>query len=109
MLVRLAELAIDPDRLEAYLALLREEIEASVALEAGVIAPQAARLGDRPAAIRLLGACADGEACEAHLRSPHVLRDKAATGGMVLSLRLLEAEPVLLRARPGFGGATEPR
>ena len=36
-LVRLAKLVIDPDQLHNYMAILKEEIEASVKLEPGVI------------------------------------------------------------------------
>ena len=106
MLVRLAELEVDPLRLDDYLACLREEIEASVAGEPGVLALQAVALRDRPGAIRLLEVYADQEAYEAHLRSPHFLAYKAATEGLVRSLRLIEAAPVLLRAKPGFGSAS---
>lgn len=37
MLVRIAELEIDPDRFDDFSALLSEEIEASVRLESGVL------------------------------------------------------------------------
>ncbi len=37
MIVRIAELEIDPQYLREYTALLSEEIEASIALEPGVL------------------------------------------------------------------------
>jgi quinol monooxygenase YgiN len=108
MLVRLAEIEVDSDRLADYLGHLREEIEAAVAREPGVLALQAATLRDRPGAVRLFEVYADEEAYAAHLRSPHFLAYKAATGAWVRSLRLLEADAVLLRAKPGFGTPHEP-
>lgn len=98
-IARLAELEVDPARLDAYRRLLREEVEASVAVEPGVLALHAVALPGRPASIRLLEVYASAAAYEAHLRSPHFLRYKAATEGMVLSLTLLEADPVALRSK----------
>ena len=37
MMVRISEIRIDPDRLDEYKAILKEEAEASVSLEPGVI------------------------------------------------------------------------
>lgn len=99
--VRIAELEVDPARAGAYAALLREEVEASVAREPGVIALQAVTLRGRPDLVRILEVYADRTAYDAHLRSPHFLRYKAATEGMVLSLRLLEADPLAMRAKAG--------
>lgn len=106
MPVRLAELEGDPDRPGDILARLRDGIEASVAREAGVLALQAAALRDRPGAIPLLEAYADPEACAARLRSPRRLACEVATEGLVRSLRLIGAAPVLLRARTGSGAAS---
>lgn len=47
-IVRLAELQIDPAQRETYLALLREEIEASIRLEPGVLTVDAVALKDAP-------------------------------------------------------------
>jgi quinol monooxygenase YgiN len=105
MLVRLAEIEVDPARLDAYRAALAEEIEASVAREPGVLALQAVALAHAPHVLRLLEVYADRAAYEAHLRAPHFLAYKAAVEGMVTSLRLLDAEPVLMRQKPGFDGA----
>ena len=107
MLVRLAEIDVDPERLDDYLTHLRQEIEASVTREPGVLALQAVALRDRPGTVCLLEAYADAEAYAAHLRAPHFLAYKAAAEGLVRSLRLLEADPVLLRAKAGFGGGEE--
>lgn len=100
-LVRMAELDIDPAQLDAYRALLAEEIEASVATEPGVLALSAVAARDDPAHLTILEIYADQAAYEAHLRSPHFLKYKTLTAQMVRSLRLVETAPVILRAKPG--------
>lgn len=98
-LVRIAEIAVDPARLAEYKAALTEEIEKSIRFEPGVLALQAVALKDNPAQIRILEIYASQEAYESHLKTPHFLRYKEATKDMVKSLRLLDAEPVMLGAK----------
>ena len=98
-IVRLAELQIDPAQLDTYLPLLREEIEASVRLEPGVLALNAVALKDAPDHIRLMEIYADQAAYEAHLKSPHFIRYKTATATMVKSLTLHETIPIALRSK----------
>lgn len=98
-IVRLAELQIVPAQLDAYLALLREEIEASVRLEPGVLTLNAVALKDSPDNIRLMEIYADQAAYEAHLKSPHFAKYKTATAAMVRSLTLHETTPIALRSK----------
>jgi quinol monooxygenase YgiN len=99
-LVRIAELDIDPDHVGEYLGLLREEIEASVRLEPGVIMLHATARKDAPHRIQLLEVYASRMAYDAHIASPHFLKYKAGTITMVRSLELVEVEPILLAAKP---------
>ena len=101
-LVRLAELEIEPARLEEYEALLREEIEASMTLEPGVIALHAFAVKGSPEMIRVFEIYADRAAYDAHLATPHFLKYKTLSAGMVRSLRLIETDPVLLRDKGGL-------
>ncbi|MCA2411370.1 antibiotic biosynthesis monooxygenase [Rhizobium leguminosarum bv. viciae 248] len=98
--VRMAELEIDPGALATYRALLTEEIEASVALEDGVLSLSAVSIRDNPNRIRILEVYADQEAYEAHLRTPHFLKYKNQTAHMVTSLTLVEVDPIAMRAKP---------
>jgi quinol monooxygenase YgiN len=98
-IVRLAELQIDPAQVDAYLTLLREEIEASVRLEPGVLTLNAVALKDSPDQIRLMEIYVDQSAYEAHLKSPHFAKYKTATATMVRSLTLHETAPVALRSK----------
>ncbi|MFY7837511.1 MAG: putative quinol monooxygenase [Novosphingobium sp.] len=97
--VRIAELEIDAHRLGEYKAILAVEQEASVREEPGVIMLHSVALKDRPNQIRLLEVYASRSAYEAHVKSPHFLRYKEATADMVLSLNLIDTDPVLLCAK----------
>jgi quinol monooxygenase YgiN len=98
-IVRIAELEIDPAQLEAYRTLLAEEIEASVAREPGVLMLHAVAERERPEQIRILEVYADRAAYEAHLMTPHFLKYKEGTAGMVRSLRLVDVDPVMMRGK----------
>ena len=97
--VRLAELQIDPGQLEEYKAALREEIEASIRLEPGVLTLYAVSVKGDPAQIRIFEMYADAAAYEAHLQTPHFKKYKTGTQGMVKSLVLVETDPILLGAK----------
>lgn len=99
MIVRIAEIEVVAERLEAYRALLAEEIEAAVQCEPGVLFLFAVALKDRPGAVRLIEGYADHAAYQDHLQTPHFLAYKARTADMVTSLRLVETDPLLLRAK----------
>lgn len=98
-MVRIAELEIDPVQLEAYKDALREEIEASIRLEPGVLTLYAVALRENPAQIRIFETYADVNAYKTHLETPHFKKYKAATQTMVRSLKLVAADPVLLGAK----------
>jgi quinol monooxygenase YgiN len=95
-MVRIAELEIDPTQLENYKALLKEEIEASIRLEPGVLTLYAVSLKDSPQQIRILETYADADAYNAHIKSPHFEKYKKGTEQMVKSLSLVEMDPILL-------------
>ncbi|MDS7595872.1 putative quinol monooxygenase [Agrobacterium tumefaciens] len=98
--VRMAEIEIDPLHVEAYRRLLVEEIEASVSHEDGVLALNAVAIKGSPEKIRILEIYAGQAAYEAHLRTPHFLKYKAAVEGMVTSLALVDVDPVVMRSKP---------
>jgi len=99
LVVRLAELKIDPAELDPYKGALREEIEASIRLEPGVLKLYAVSVKEHPEQVRLFEVYASSDAYEAHLRSPHFLKYKKETAGMVKSLTLLETDPILLGSK----------
>lgn len=98
-LVRLAELEVDPAQVDSYKAALKEEIEASIRLEPGVLTLFAVSVKDHPNQIRIFETYADAAAYEAHLETPHFRKYKIGTQGMVRSLKLIETDPILLGAK----------
>jgi quinol monooxygenase YgiN len=102
--VRVAELEIDPAQLEAYKAAVKEEIEASVRLEMGVLGLYAVAAKHDPAHIRVFEIYTDEDAYKAHLETPHFRKYKSATEGMVKQLTLMETIPIMLAAKATSGG-----
>ena len=103
-IVRMAELDIDPQQVASYTALLVEEIEASVDIEPGVLMLHAVSVKGNPEQVRIVEIYADREAYEAHLKSSHFLKYKTMTSTMVRSLRLIETDQILLRAKSAGEG-----
>ncbi|MFC3327245.1 putative quinol monooxygenase [Mesorhizobium cantuariense] len=101
LIVRMAELEIDPDQIDSYKTLLAEEIEASVRIEPGVLFLHAVSEKGAPEKVRVIECYADQAAYEAHLTTPHFLKYKTQTAHMVRSLRLIETDPITLAAKPG--------
>jgi quinol monooxygenase YgiN len=97
--VRVAEIEIDPARLDAYQAAVSEEIETSVRVEPGVLALYAVAEKDNPAHIRVFEIYADEDAYRAHLETPHFKKYKAATQDMVKHLTLIDTVPIILSAK----------
>jgi quinol monooxygenase YgiN len=98
-IIRIAELEIEANHIAAYNALLAEEVEASVRIEPGVLFLYALAIKGSPEKVRVIEGYTDYAAYEAHLSTPHFLKYKAQTAGMVKSLRLLETEPINLKAK----------
>jgi quinol monooxygenase YgiN len=97
--VRIAEIEIDPDRLDAYRMAVAEEIAASVRVEPGVLALYAVSDRDDPTHVTVFEIYSDIDAYRAHLETPHFLRYKTVTADMVKSLTLRETTPIMLTAK----------
>lgn len=94
--VRVAEIEIDPAQLEAYKAAVKEQIEAAVRLEPGVLALYSVADKDNPALVFVFEMYADLDAYKAHLETAHFKKYKVATQDMVKSLKLRDTVPILL-------------
>lgn len=94
-MVRIAKIVVDPAQLEAYKAAAKEEIEASVRLEPGVLTLYAVAEKDNPTHITILEIYADTNAYKAHIQTPHFLKYKTGTKDMVKSLELMEVDPLV--------------
>ena len=94
-MVRLAKLVIDSTQLENYNALLKEEIEASVRVEPGVLTLYAVAEKNNPTYITILEIYADTVAYKSHILTPHFIKYKNGTKDMVKSLELVETVPLV--------------
>ena len=97
--VRVAEIEIDPAHLEAYTAAVKEQIQAAIGLEAGVLALYSVADKDNPAHVFVFEMYADIDAYKAHLETAHFKKYKVATQDMVKSLKLRETIPILLGSK----------
>jgi quinol monooxygenase YgiN len=88
MIVRISEIEIEPQYGDAYHGILKEEAEASVRLEPGVICIFPMYQAANPTAVRILEVYRDRDAYESHLKTPHFQKYKTTTLHMVRALRL---------------------
>lgn len=92
MMVRISEIEIHPQYLEEYKTILKEEAEASVTLEKGVIAIFPMFQKDNPAQVRILEMYKDQQAYQSHLKTDHFLAYKTTTLHMVKLLKLVDMD-----------------
>lgn len=90
MLIRISEIEIAPEYLDEYLNILKEEAEASVRLEPGVISIYPMYQQNDRTQIRILEIYEDQAAYESHLGTPHFRHYKASTLHMVTNLKLID-------------------
>ena len=93
--VRLSKIVVDKTRLDEYNAYLKEEIEASMALEPGVLTLYATAEKERPHHITILEIYANEEAYKSHILTPHFLKYKEGTLNMVQELELIDTNPLI--------------
>ena len=99
VVVRIAELEIDPARLEPYKAAVKEEMRDAIRLEPGVLAIYSVAEKDNPARLRFFEIYASEEAYRSHLESAHFKKYVATTKPMIRSRKLIETVPVQLSAK----------
>ena len=94
--VRIAELEIDPARLDAYKAAVKEEMETSVRVEPGVLAIYAVAEKESPTRLRFFEMYADEAAYNSHRESAHFKKYVEVTRNMIKSRKLIETVPIQL-------------
>jgi quinol monooxygenase YgiN len=98
-LVRIAELKIDPEHLQAYTRAVRKEMEISVRIEPGVLAIYSVAEKGHPTSLRFFEIYADESAYQSHIASPHFREYFETTQHMIMSRKLVETVPVQLSAK----------
>jgi quinol monooxygenase YgiN len=93
--VRLSRIVVDSTQLVRYKALLKEEIEASMQKEPGVLTLYAVFEKKRPNHLTILEMYATEAAYQLHIKTPHFLKYKQGTLAMVQELELLDTDPLI--------------
>ncbi len=94
-IVRLAEIEVVPEYLEAYLVYAKEVGETSVEAEPGVLTLFSMQSKEEPCKIYILEIYADKEAYQSHLQTAHFKKYKEGTAKMVKSLKLIDTKPMV--------------
>ena len=94
LLVRIAEIEVHPEWLDAYLAAARTVGAESVAKEPGVVCIFPMQQKENPNIIRIVEIYRDEAAYNAHLQTPHFRAYKEGTPHMIKSLELVPMSPL---------------
>lgn len=94
-IVRLSQITVVPEQLDNYNTFLKEEIEASMRLEPGVLSLYAVSEKDNPHKITILEIYQDKAAYQSHIKTPHFLKYKEGTLEMVQELKLIDVNPLI--------------
>ena len=97
--IQIAEIEVDPAQLNSYKAAVKEQIDAAIRLEPGVLVLYSVSSKENPTHVTVFEIYRDREAYLAHLQAPHFLKYKATVEKMVTSLKLVPVDPVMLGAK----------
>ena len=97
--VQVAQIEIDPAQLESYRAAAREQFDAAIREEPGVLVLYSVSEKDNPAHVIVFEIYKDRQAYRSHLETPHFKKYKAITANMVKSLTLIQSTPIMLGAK----------
>ena len=104
-LVRMAVIEVDTSQIKSYNELLRDEIEASIRLEPGVLTLYGVAEKDTPQHVTLFETYADSSQYRSHLATPHFQKYKQGTIEMVRHLDLIQMQPILYHRKPSLSTA----
>lgn len=94
-MVRLSKIIVEPAALDEYNVYLKEEIEASMRLEPGVLTLYATAEKEYPNKITILEIYANEAAYQSHIKTPHFQKYKQGTIKMVKALELIDVNPLI--------------
>ncbi|MCR5165006.1 MAG: antibiotic biosynthesis monooxygenase [Thermoguttaceae bacterium] len=94
LVVRIAEIEVFPEWLDAYLAAARTVGAESVAKEPGVVCIFPMQQRENPCSIRIVEIYRSEAAYKTHLQTPHFRAYKEGTPHMIKSLKLVPMTPL---------------
>ncbi|QQL48696.1 putative quinol monooxygenase [Mucilaginibacter ginkgonis] len=101
-ITRIAKIEVDPAQLTSYTAALREQMNAAIKLEPGVLTYYAVADKLHPEKITILEIYASQAAYESHIQTAHFKKYKATVEHMVKSLELTNVDVVGIAKKPGL-------
>lgn len=101
-MVRLAKIQVDPAQLEQYTAALKEQMNAAIKNEPGVLTYYAVADKADPSHITILEIYADTAAYQAHIQTPHFKKYKATVQNMVKKLELVDVNLIAAAKKEGM-------
>lgn len=99
-MVRLAKIQVDPAQLEQYNTALKEQMEAAIRLEAGVLSYVAVADKKDSSHITILEIYADDAAYRSHIDTDHFRKYKATVQNMVKKLELVDVNMIGSAKKP---------
>ena len=91
-MVRLAKIKVNPTHLNAYNKALKEQMNAAILLEPGVLTYYAVSDKNAPTSITILEIYADTIAYQSHIETVHFKKYKTTVKDMVQSLELIDVD-----------------
>lgn len=91
---RIAKIKVDASQLDKYTSALKEQMNAAIQLEPGVLSYNVVADKKDATQITILEVYASPEAYQSHIVTPHFKKYKETVKDMVLSLELIDAELV---------------
>lgn len=101
-IIRLAKIKVNPSQLEKYNAALKEQMNAAISAEPGVLTYYAVADKSDPSRITILEIYADSTAYKSHIETPHFKKYKETVQHMVTSLELIDVNLIASAKKPGF-------
>ncbi len=91
---RIAKIKVDANQLERYQVALKEQMNAAIQLEPGVLSYTVVADKKDASSITIFEVYANLEAYQSHIATPHFKKYKETVKDMVLSLELIDTELV---------------
>lgn len=91
---RIAKIKVDANQLELYQVALKEQMNAAIQLEPGVLSYTVVADKKDASSITIFEVYASLEAYQSHIATPHFKKYKETVKDMVLSLELIDTELV---------------
>jgi quinol monooxygenase YgiN len=97
--VRVAELKIAPQHMDAFKVAIRESIEAAIQKEPDVLALYAVVEKEQPNLVRVFEIYVSEDAYRRHVQTEHFQKFRRVTDSMVTSRKLVDGIPIILGSK----------